>query len=88
MAFLPLIIALIMLLILRQSSLRAGLVTLGTTLLIVRSVPAFFLAGSHLALATEQGVGASLTVLTLLWPGCSFITSSGEPGASPSRLLP
>ncbi len=69
MAFLPLIVALIMLLILRQSSVRAGLATLATTLLIVESVPAFFLAGSRIALATEQGVGASLTVLTLLWPG-------------------
>ncbi len=58
-----------MLLILRQSSLRAGLVTLGTTLLIVESVPAFFLAGSRLALAIGQGVSASLTVLALLWPG-------------------
>lgn len=68
MASLPLIVALIMLLILRQSSWRAGLVTLGTTLLIVESVPAFFLAGSRLALWPGQGVSASLTVLALLWP--------------------
>jgi len=88
MAFLPLIVALIMLLILRQSSVCAGLVTLATTLLIVRSAPGFFLAGSRLALATEQGVGASLTVLTLLGPGLLLSHLIRGTGASPLRLGP
>lgn len=67
--FLPLIVALVMLVILRQSSLRAGLVALATTLLIVGVVPAFSLTGARMALAAEGGLGTSLTILSILWPG-------------------
>jgi len=69
MAFLPFIVALVMLLMLRQSSLRAGLATLAATLLIVVYDPTFSLPGTRIILATARGVGTSLTVLTILWPG-------------------
>jgi len=64
----PLIVAIIMLVVLQQSGLRAGLATLAAAVVVTLLVPSFHLPPGAIALAAARGVGTSLTVLYMLFP--------------------
>ena len=64
----PLIVAIIMLAVLQQSGLRAGLATLATVVVITLLASSFRLPPVAMGLAAANGAGTSLTVLTVLFP--------------------
>src|SRR6185312_11618591 len=64
----PLIIAIIMLVVLQQSGLRAGLATMLTAILLTLLTPSFHLTFSRIVIAMGEGVATSLTVLWILFP--------------------
>ena len=68
-AFLPLLVALLLFMVLRQSSPRAGVVTLATTLLIIIDVAPYHVSGSTLVTALEKGGSTAATVLGIILPG-------------------
>lgn len=68
LATVPLIVAIIMLVVLQQSGLRAGLATLAAAVVVTLLAPSFHLPPGAIALAAASGVGTSLTVLYVLFP--------------------
>ncbi|MDQ2715879.1 MAG: L-lactate permease [Chloroflexota bacterium] len=68
LAMVPLAIAFVMLALLQQSGVRAGLATLATAFALALLVPGFHLALGQAALAAAQGAATSLTVLYVLFP--------------------
>lgn len=68
LAIVPLAVAFIMLAILQQSGVRAGLATLVTTVILALLLPAFHLSLGQIGLAGAQGVATSLIVLYVLFP--------------------
>src|SRR5690349_131880 len=68
LATVPLIVAIIMLVVLQQSGLRAGLATLLAAVVMTLLTPSFHLSPLAIALASARGAGTSLTVLYVLFP--------------------
>ncbi|HLG66026.1 MAG TPA: L-lactate permease [Ktedonosporobacter sp.] len=64
----PLIVAIILLVALQQSGLRAGLATLAATIILTLLAPSFHLSPPAIVLAAARGAGTSLTVLYVLFP--------------------
>ncbi|MFL5629392.1 MAG: L-lactate permease [Ktedonobacteraceae bacterium] len=69
LATMPILVAIVALAVLRRSGLQAGLITLIAAILLALLAPFFNLPPVQLLIAVGTGVGASLVVLFILFPG-------------------
>src|SRR6266567_1273704 len=69
LATMPILVAIVALAVLRRSGLQAGLITLIAAILLALLAPFFNQTPVQLLIAVGTGVGASLVVLFILFPG-------------------